>query len=422
MSGRGFHTQATRTPFRQKPPNVSQDKQFIQSDALRKEAEALGWSYPILDKRMNDKSILIAKEGHQVAQPHTAEAPLTISHPHKKRTLTKKEKKALYFSIRARRELRKRIKRKRHGKKERLRLYPKKRDVFISVTAPINFSFIKNTEEVLEYFRIMTVLISERNQVEFDLKDIKNLTPDAIALLIAKIKDIRFTRGLMIKGNKPLKKPLNRIFEESGFLDHVKSAYVPPKNDNHLLIHQVTRKKVDSEIAKKVCERAVEHTFKQQIKFQPIYKIIIECMANTDNHASLNEEVKYDWWLFTYCEPDTGVTSFTFLDLGVGIFNINPISSYKDSLLTKIENITRLNLKDNMRIVPDLFSGQIYTSKTKDRRRGQGLPDIKALSSNKNIKNFTIITNNVKVELPSLKATSLKNKLNGTLLYWELHP
>jgi hypothetical protein len=336
---------------------------------------------------------------------------------------SRKERRSRYLNRKAKKKLR-RLRRKRKNKKEKLILTPTKRTHFLVLEAPKNFSFIHNTEEVLQYFKEATKFISKRKQVKFDMQKVDSFTPDAIAMLIAKIKDVNFTRGLMIQGNGPKKPELKKLFDESGFLEHVNSAYIPPTNPKNRLIHQVTRKKVFPDIAKDIGVTAVEHTFKDNRKFQPIFKIMIECMANTDNHANPNKEGVYNWWLFAYCNPDNNATCFTFLDLGVGIFNSLSVTSWKRNLLTKLENLTTVSLTagENVNLVPSLFSGEIYTSKTKDKKRGQGLPSIKELSENPHIKNFVVITNNTKISLPTLTTESLKNKFNGTMLYWELHP
>lgn len=296
-----------------------------------------------------------------------------------KKFKNKKERLLNYFERRAEKALR-RKRRKGKGQTTRLILTPLRDDQYVVLRAPTNFSLIENTEEVIGFFKAAARLFSRRHQVQFDLESVTKLTPDAIALLIAKVKDVNFTRGINVRGNKPKKKELKKIFEDSGFLDHVRAAYVPPKNENNLLIHQVTRKKVDPDTAKRVGELSVKHTFKNDKKFQPIYKIMIESMANTDNHADIKQEGVHDWWLFTYCNPENNVTSYVFLDLGVGIFNSNPVAEFKRQLLTSAENITNLNLtsKGNLQLVPKLFSGEIFTSRKKEKNRGQGLPSIVA--------------------------------------------
>lgn len=337
---------------------------------------------------------------------------------------SKIERRLNYLYRKADRALRRKRRKEKHPNREQKILVPLREDVFYTIEVPRNFSLLENTEEVLGVFKRAAFLLSKRMQIEFNLEDVENITPDAIALLIAKIKDESFTRGLTVKGNKPKKKEPKQLFDDSGFLEHVRSAYVPPKNEKNLLLHQVSHKKVHPLIARQVCELAVRHSFGDDIKFAPIYKIMIECMANTDNHANVKSEGVHNWWIFTYCNPVNNVTSFTFLDLGVGIYNSNPVNRFRSQFLTATENLTNVNLtsKDNLQLVPSLFSGDIYTSRTKDKKRGQGLPSIKELSSHENIKNFIIIANNVKTRLPQVQSEILKNKFNGTLLYWELHP
>lgn len=340
------------------------------------------------------------------------------------RSLKKKKGKDLkkYIKNRAKKALRRKRRKLGKAKKQRLILTALNEKVQTRKIAPVNFSLINNTEEVIGYFKDISKNFAKRQQVAFDLENVENLSTDAIALLIAKVKDLNFTRGLHISGNAPKKTSLKKLFDDSGFLDHVSSSYYHPKNEKNLLIHQQTHKKVEPEIAKKVGEMAVNHTFKDSRKFQPIFKIMIECMANTDNHADIKREGIHDWWLFTSCNQENNVTSFSFLDLGIGIFNSNPVNTYKQRLITAAESLTDISLRDNVKLLPKLFSGEIYTSRTKDKTRGQGLPTLKECSENPHIKNFTIITNNVKTSLPTLETVELKNKFNGTFLYWELHP
>ncbi len=363
------------------------------------------------------KELSIARTPLAVSESFTVNSNKAIKKHRRKR---KKDPKK-YQKRRAEKALRRKRRKKLEGKKPRLILTPVNRDSYTKKYAPANFSLINNTEEVIGYFKDVGRTFADREQVDWDLENIDQLSPDAIALLVAKVKDVHFTRGINMKGNKPLKTDLKKLFDDSGFLDHVNSSYRPPKNENNLLIHQRTQKKVHPEIAKQVGLLAVKHTFKNTKIFQPIYKIMIECMANTDNHASLQAEGIHDWWLFTYCDPNTSVTSFSFLDLGIGIFNSNPVNNYKQRLITAIESATDMSLRNNLKLVPKLFSGEIYTSRTKDKTRGQGLPTLKECSNNPHIRNFTIITNNVKISLPSEAAVELTNKFNGTFLYWELH-
>lgn len=343
----------------------------------------------------------------------------------KKRFKTRELKRINYLARKARKE---QERKKRHEKKSRNRSkiilshIPKKPQEFIEVVAPENFSLVENTEALLGYFKENKKLLASRKQVEFNLREIKNLTPDAIALLVAKVKDENFTHRLRVRGNSPQKTDLKDMFDASGFLDHVRSSWKAEKDNKNLLIHQITNNKVENEIAKDISERAVKHTFGTNEKFRPIYEIIIECMANTKNHAGMSEG-EYNWWIFEYSNPTTKVTSISFLDLGTGIFNSVPVKDFKRLLSIKLQGKTGLDLipNFNLNLLSDLFEGKI-SSKTGMAERGQGLPLIYDRSNNQQIKNFTIISNDVYVKIPSRKSVTLKNKFQGTFLYWELHP
>lgn len=343
----------------------------------------------------------------------------------KKRFKTKELKRVNYLVRKSRKEQeRKRRHHKRASRrsKEVLAHIPKKPQQFFEVEAPSNFSLIENTEAVLHFFKENKKLLASRKQVGFNLRDIKKLTPDAIALLIAKVKDENFTNRLVVRGNSPQKADLKKMFDESGFLEHVRSSWVPERNEKNVLIHQITNNKVENEIAKDISKRAVAHTFGTGEKYRPIYEILIECMANTKNHAGMSEG-EYNWWIFEYSNPDTKVTTISFLDLGTGIFNSIPVQSFKRNAMIALKDKTGVDFipNFNLNLLTDLFEGKI-SSKTGMEERGQGLPLIYDRSGNQQIKNFTIISNDVYVKIPSKESIILKNKFQGTFLYWELHP
>lgn len=343
----------------------------------------------------------------------------------KKRFKTKELKRVNYLVRKSRKEQeRKRRHHKRASRrsKEVLAHIPKKPQQFFEVEAPSNFSLIENTEAVLHFFKENKKLLASRKQVGFNLRDIKKLTPDAIALLIAKVKDENFTNRLVVRGNSPQKADLKKMFDESGFLEHVRSSWVPERNEKNVLIHQITNNKVENEIAKDISKRAVAHTFGTGEKYRPIYEILIECMANTKNHAGMSEG-EYNWWIFEYSNPDTKVTTISFLDLGTGIFNSIPVQSFKRNAMIALKDKTGVDFipNFNLNLLTDLFEGKI-SSKTGMEERGQGLPLIYDRSGNQQIKNFTIISNDVYVKIPSKESITLKNKFQGTFLYWELHP
>lgn len=281
------------------------------------------------------------------------------------------------------------------------------------IAPPENFSLVENADEVLGYFKQYKELILRKKKINFDLTNVTNLTPDAIALLIGKIKDKKYSGKVSLMGVPPKDPNLKKMFLESGFYSHVSSEYQPSKNDN-LLLKKVTNYKVENGVAKKASEMAVEHTFEKKVKFRPIYEILIECMANTNNHADLANEGKYIWWLFVYREPETKITKFCFFDLGVGIFSSIPVKRH-------LKLLAKMGINTNVDLLGKLFSGEI-SSRTGLEERGQGIPLIFNNSQHPQIKNFVMIANDVYANLSTGKNIKLENSFSGTFFHWELHP
>lgn len=294
--------------------------------------------------------------------------------------------------------------------------------------APEVFSVLLETVGVVDYFMKARLAFENHLPVIFDLSSVQKMDTATLTLLCAYVNDEKFVKGNPLKGNIPRTPELIEMFKKSGFYNFVFSrvkstGYI--KDEYGELIHRVTRKKVESELAGKVCLSAVEHTFGgNSLKVQNLYKIIIECMANTWNHANQGREDQiYNWWLLAYKEKDTDVTRFCFLDLGVGVFgSLDP----KYSSNNIAEWLKNLIVPDNhARTLEQIFQGKTKTS-TNEPGRGKGINNIYNLVKNDdNIKDFHMITNNIVAKV-GYNTPDTINTINGnfpgTLYYWELVP
>lgn len=66
------------------------------------------------------------------------------------------------------------------------------RKAYVELEVPKNFSFIDNTNEILEYFIKCKSLLHNKEKVQCDLSHITALSSDAIALLAACANDESF--------------------------------------------------------------------------------------------------------------------------------------------------------------------------------------------------------------------------------------
>lgn len=345
----------------------------------------------------------------------------------KKFTTSKYKKRNTKHSLDAVKKLKKRKKRGYSGKTNqklsqnidtqrknynRSSYMPQQEHPIIPLKAPNDFSLIYNTEETIHYFNIAQEELKKGNRVLFDISQIEKLSTDAIAVQIAKIKDERFIHHSSISGNEPNDSALKELFIQSGFYDYVRTRGPKPVNDKKLLIHKITNNRVEPDIAKEACLLGLRHTFNNEDIFEPLYNILIEIMQNTNNHAG-STRGKYDWWLHVYTHPNSTKTSYTFLDLGVGIFESLPVKSYKRDFLEI------LGLTSNIDLVPKLFAGEIK-SRTSRPERGKGIPQVYECSNDPTFNKFILISNDIFADLKNGENKIIRTPFNGTMYYWEI--
>lgn len=334
----------------------------------------------------------------------------------------KKEKHRLYVDIRSRYQAKRQTKKWKHSKrikKENLRyqVVTKQAQVskpFTDHIAPKQFSFVHNTNDVLKYFIDAEKLFKSKHKLNLNIDDIEELTPDAISLLVASINDKDFHHNSGYKGDAPKKPELKKIFKESGFYNFVNSKGFNRASNGNLL-HKEMHTKVMPIVAQSAALTGIKHTFGNENPYEPLYDILIECMSNTNNHASLDSAEKCKWWLYVYNDPTSKNTSYSFLDLGVGIFDSIVVQGY----LKKVFKGT-IAYK-NISIVDDLLSGKIQSRIDEDNEiRGKGIPQIVEHSKLNTFKEFYIITNDVKINLKTGGREQLNYNFSGTFLYWEI--
>lgn len=157
----------------------------------------------------------------------------------------------------------------------------------------------------------------------------------------------------------------------------------------------------------------MEKLYGQDQQHQDLYRILIELMANTHNHAKGQREHAEQWWTSAYC-PNRNRTCFTFVDNGVGIFR-----SVGETMTGLKKFAQRLGIKDNLDFLSNLLRGQLRSS-TGLENRGKGIPMIYELSMKEKVENLTVITNDVFAKVGTNDLRSLKTEFVGTLWYWEI--
>ena len=285
-------------------------------------------------------------------------------------------------------------------------------------TAPLDFSFVNNTEETCEFFNeIIKFILDERNykkSVFVDVSKIKTFTIDALMYLLAIINNLRDGKNkIAFSGNEPTNSDVKKAFRESGFYHYVnyRGKVALTKNEDNFQI--VTGEKSVPEIAKKISEFVMGRTGTTRQLWRFLYIIMIELMSNTHKHAYNNNALLSPHW---YCYADydgKNTLSFTFIDTGEGI----PATVRKKFA----EKIDILKLKSESKYVESALKGDFRTA-TELKYRGKGLPKIREFCSDNKIQNMRIITNhaNITVTKDKIKTHETSTPLKGTLYYWQI--
>jgi len=332
-----------------------------------------------------------------------------------------------------RKEIRKQLKYKNLLKKIQARKVGK----FISDTnsvkhetclAPSIFSFTQDPDTAISYFQKSRKALDGNLPVFFDLTQVTYMGPETLTYLCAFVKEDKIIKNNVVKGNVPNDPIIKQMFKKSGFYDLMSSGFSSnneSKDVDNKLIYKKTQERVESTLAGDVCKSAMEHTFgTSDPKHQRFYRILIECMGNTWNHANYADRSEtYSWWLLAYKEPSTKITKFCFLDLGIGIFGSLEYK-YKEHKLNELLKWFKPN--KNKETLGKIFKGQRRTSTKELAGRGQGLNYIYSLvKKDKTIKNFTLISNDIIARIgynADDKIDKIKNGFIGTLYYWEIIP
>ncbi len=299
----------------------------------------------------------------------------------------------------------------------------------ITCLAPTTFSLLNDPISVISYFEKIEKLLKKGIPVFFNLSNVNVMGLETLMYLCALIKDENITHGTPFRGNVPNVLSIKEMFKRSGFYDNVISGFssnIEYRDPNDRFINWKSEKKVEGKLAGNVCSSAMKHTFKIEgfdKRVQNYYKMLIECMANTTNHASSETGKSYNWWIIAYKDFPTMVTKFCFLDLGVGIFG-SLENRYKKNTLEKCFSWFKPN--NHKKTLEMIFKGNRRTSTVNLEDRGLGLINIyKFVKGNRNINNFTMLSNDIMAKIGYNTPDDIEyidKDFNGTIYYWELVP
>lgn len=283
-----------------------------------------------------------------------------------------------------------------------------------TINVPRIFSITEATDENLLIFNEIFHCIRDAKRIYLNMESIEIITPDALLYILSIFEyfDLRNIE-MNIKGNFPKNERALELLIQSDFFKYVSSVKVPESSENVLQIKSGF--KTDSFTVREVVNFALKH-LKQKItpKSKIIYRILIEMMGNTVEHAYRISSNTSRWYLMACRDDENGKIRFAFLDGGLGM-----PATIRKNFGDKVREVlsTMTGVSTDSALIMSALQGKFRT-RTNKGYRGKGLPNIyKSYKYDKIIENLKIISNVGCIDQGN--ECMIKDKFHGTLYTWE---
>lgn len=300
---------------------------------------------------------------------------------------------------------------------------------YTRISAPRNFSFIENTDEVLGFIQRLMNAYSKGNKVFVALRHLRNISGDAIVLLLSNVVQFKAS-NIDFNGNRPKKDSIARKIEDSGFFkilydesDVAKESFLDQKSitiDDQKDIYTHATKSVDSELTASLIENAAEYLWGSKRRCQGVQRILIELMQNTNNHASRNVGEKY-WWLNISKASNPKRVCFSFIDYGMGIFESLATKGTGDKFFGWLNKMKTICVPErHHEVLNKMMTGEFHKTVTGKSYRGKGIPGIYKQIERGSITKLIAISNDAFANATEGDFHHLYHPLSGTFVYWEV--
>ncbi len=218
----------------------------------------------------------------------------------------------------------------------------------------------------------------------------------------------------------PKKTECQKIFSQSGFFNHIKGLAPQFTKQTSDILQIEIGNSVNPVVAKKVIDFALQRLgSKASIFSKRHYETIIECMANTKNHAYTSESSAPNWYLMAMYYSENKRVRFAFIDGGLGIPRTIK-KEWKEGVRkffsqAKVPFVEKLQDKA---LIMSALNGDFRT-RTSQEHRGYGLPKIYESSQKKLLDDVRLISNRGYINCTSGESMELNEKFRGTLWSWD---
>jgi hypothetical protein len=176
---------------------------------------------------------------------------------------------------------------------------------------------------------------------------------------------------------------------------------------------------IDNAVAQSVVDFTLKH-LKRSVtaSSRAIYRILIEMMGNTREHAFIRQTKTSKWHLLAVHNKHTSEIQFAFLDGGQGIPTTirRNFAEKVNQLIAPLIQAVSSSLID-AQLLKSALNGE-FRSKTGHRYRGKGMPEINKLANEHQFDKLKLVSGRGFVDCITGHAVSLDSPFYGTLYTW----
>lgn len=269
----------------------------------------------------------------------------------------------------------------------------------LPLEAPETFSLSENYTAVVSYFEEIADALSRGRDVLIDMRTVKELNPDAILYMSSMLYEFNTNRRTYrgtFHGTAPNIPELREMFTESGFYDWVKSSIKTQQTiiTNSQFVRLKHGQNVNPALAQGVKQFAAAKLGNLDPLFgKSLYKTLIECMANSNNHAFRTKN-KGRWWLIARFNKKANNVRFVFLDRGLTIpYTVRKSVSeqIEDAIPEVVKRLVPIVSSQDAELVLSALEGDFRTT-TRQANRGKGLPMILDAAKSGHIVNLRVFS------------------------------
>lgn len=291
------------------------------------------------------------------------------------------------------------------------------------IKAPQKLSFLTDPDSVAEFVTKLDLISVSTESLYIDMNEVAEIDYPTIASLVAVLYRSK-QQGLRINGSFPENGLARGTLIQSGFLYTLFSKNPGAGHrhdinaDNQLFTLDTQSIEVVGEIVSSVSQCVTG----KNSRLPGLYTALGELMDNTATHAAEFEGQNERWWLSINYNRSMKRVSFAFIDYGVGIFTSllakkgeHPVKGVLQRAQAVFGNdATNAHLKS-------IVTESARTTYNLSGGHGEGIYGIYQAFMRGELKNLHIISNDAYGSVANDRYIKLKNQLNGTLYYWEVH-